>query len=547
MPTYTLTLIDTRRVQQYIFGANELKQITGASELVEQATDRFVRDALQDTCGASYYFPPPDRADNSPRQIEKDGLRAEVIFAGGGNVAIVFASHAEAVAFTQRYTTRLWLDAPGLEAAVGHVDFDWDQPQSLARAWDKMHQEVMPRRKDGATFPQAVSGLGVTAQCAYTGGPAVEEAGDEQGAQVLISAEVAAKRQYDAANHRRLTELLPVSGYEYPTRFDDLGGEAGRANFIAVVHADGNNMGKRLKKWSEEGKNNRDFVNRLRAFSQSVNAQGLKALQAVCNLLASHIERNDGEREYIVDVFDKGHPGEVTSDRRIRLKEHRLPLRPIVFGGDDVTLVCDGRLGLTLAAQFLQAFDDEPLIDGEPAFACAGVAIVHTHFPFAQAYDLADKLCKAAKQEARQAVGDSPEAGASLINWHFATSGLLSSWEDIRTREYRQGKLIMRPLLVAAQNASFEQWRSWATFDFLIDQFRREEWRERRNKLKALRTALRDGEEAVREFTRVHGDLPEVLGLSADEARKTGWYGGRCVYFDAVEADDLFTCLKRGA
>jgi hypothetical protein len=543
MPTYTLTLIDTRRVQQYIFGANELKQITGASELVEQATSEFIKAALP----SPYYFPPPDRADDRPRQIEKDGLRAEVIFAGGGNVAIVFASHAEAVAFTQRYTTRLLLDAPELEAAVGHVGFDWDQPQALVQAWDKMHKEVMPRRKDGATFPQAVSGLGVTAQCAYTGGPAVGEDGDSPDSQVLISAEVQTKLKFEKAAYDRLSADLQIKDYTYPRAFDQLGGEAGRANFIAVVHADGNNMGKRLKQWSEKSRDNRDFVNRLRAFSQSVNAQGLKAMQAVCNLLVSHVDRDDRGREYVDDVFDKGHPGEVTSDRRIRLKEHRLPLRPIVFGGDDVTFVCDGRLGLTLAAQFLQAFDDERLIDERPAFACAGVAIVHTHFPFAQAYDLAEKLCKAAKQEARQVVEKRPNAGASLINWHFATSGLLSSWEDIRTREYQQGKLIARPLLVAAQDASFEQWRSWETFDFLIEQFRGKEWRERRNKLKALRTALRDGETAVGEFTRVHGDLPEVLGLPADsEARKTGWYGGRCVYFDAVEADDLFTCLKRG-
>lgn len=544
MPTYTLTLIDTRRVQSYIFGANELKQITGASELVEQATTEFVRAALP----SPSYFPPPDRADDSPSRIEQDGLRAEVIFAGGGNVAIVFASRAEAVEFTRRYTTRLLLDAPGLEAAVGHVDFDWDQPRSLAQAWDKMHTEVMPRRKDGATFPQAVGGLGVTAQCAYTGGPAVSEAGDEQGAQVLISAEVAAKRQYDAANHRRLTELLPVSGYEYPTRFDDLGGEAGRANFIAVVHADGNNMGQRLKNWSEKGENNRDFVNRLRGFSQSVNAQGLRTMRAVCNLLASHVDQDDQRREYIEDVFDKGHPGEVISDRRIWLIEHRLPLRPIVFGGDDVTFVCDGRLGLTLAAQFLQAFDDEPLIDGRPAFACAGVAVVHTHFPFAQAYELAEKLCKEAKKEARRAIDKRPGAGASLINWHFATSGLLSSWDDICAREYQQGKLLMRPLLVAEQHASFERWRSWETFDLLIDQFRHKDWRTRRNKLKALRTALRDGPTVVGEFTKVYGDLPEVRGLPADsEARQKGWYSDRCVYFDAVEADDLFTCLKRGA
>jgi hypothetical protein len=534
MPIYTLTLIDTRRVQQYIFGANELKQITGASEVVEQATDHFVRNALP----KPFYF--PDEA--AVQRIEQGNLRAEVIFAGGGNTAILFAAHEDAIAFTQRYTTRLLIDAPGLDVAVGHIDFEWNQPQALSKAWDEMHSVVMPQRKDGAVFPQAVGGLGVTAQCAYTGGLAVNEVGDDPTARVLVSAEVQAKLDHDEPGYQRLRQALRVDDYDYPRAFDELGGEKGRANFVAVVHADGNNMGQRLKNWSATSENNRDFVNKLRAFSQSVNAQGLKAMRAVCNLLASHIDPDD---QYIDDVFDNEYPGEVTSDRRIRLKEHRLPLRPIVFGGDDVTFVCDGRLGLTLAAQFLQAFDDEPLIDGEPAFACAGVAVVHTHFPFAPAYALAEELCKAAKKEARQ-IAKTNGSGASLINWHFATSGLLAGWEDIRQREYQGGKLLMRPLAVALKDAHGDAGRSWTDFISQIDAFRRPEWRERRNKVKALRTALRDGPMAVQQFTDVHGDLPEVRGADS-EARKNGWYGGRCVYFDVIEADDLFTYLKGGA
>ena len=535
MPIYTLTLIDTRRVQPYIFGANELQQITGASELVEQATDRFVREALPKPC----YFPP----DPNVRYIERDNLRAEVIFAGGGNVAILFATRDEAVACTRRYTSRLLIEAPGLEVAVGHVEVNWDQPGALDAAWHELHTEIMPRRKDGVITPQAVGGLGVTAQCAYTGGPAVAEAGDGPGSQALISSEVEAKRAQAEAGYQRLTRLLPVPGYTYPRAFDDLGGAKGRANFIAVIHADGNNMGRRLKAYTQSA-DNREMANKLRAFSQSVKAQGQRALQAVGALLQDRIEKDAEGPPYIDDVFDQGSASEAESDRRIWLKDGRLPLRPLVFGGDDVTFVCDGRLGLTLAAQFLQAFDDEPLADGQPAFACAGVAMVHTHFPFAQAYALAEELCQAAKTAARGAAS-APRAGASLLNWRYATSGLLADWEDICQREYLEGQLIARPLLVAAQNASYETWRRWETFRQIIEQFRAKDWRARRNKLKALRAALRDGPDAVSKFTDIYGPLPIVNGLPEEAGvQQTGWYGGRCVYFDAIEADDLLTCLK---
>ena len=77
--------------------------------------------------------------------------------------------------------------------------------------------------------------------------------------------------------------------------------------------------------------------------------------------------------------------------------EERLPFRPIVFGGDDVTFVCEGRLGLPLAAHYLTRLASEILPDGDPLYARAGIAIVKTHYPFARAYELAGRLGDSAK------------------------------------------------------------------------------------------------------------------------------------------------------
>ena len=91
-------------------------------------------------------------------------------------------------------------------------------------------------------------------------------------------------------------------------------------------------------------------------------------------------------------------------------RDRFFPVRPLIFGGDDLTLVCDGRLGLALAAVYLKAFhthttsefsrldfpDRDKKISDElkkPAYACAGVAIVKTHYPFARAYKLSSALC----------------------------------------------------------------------------------------------------------------------------------------------------------
>jgi hypothetical protein len=103
----------------------------------------------------------------------------------------------------------------------------------------------------------------------------------------------------------------------------------------------------------------------------------------------------------------------------------------LVYGGDDVTFVCDGRLGLALAALYLEKFEQHTASDDEQFFACAGVSIAKAHYPFARSYSLSNELCKSAKQLVR-----SNDQSASAIDWHLAASGLLGSLKEIRQREY---------------------------------------------------------------------------------------------------------------
>ncbi len=64
--------------------------------------------------------------------------------------------------------------------------------------------------------------------------------------------------------------------------------------------------------------------------------------------------------------------------------------------------------------------------------ACAGIAIVKSHYPFARAYALAEELTRSAKsyRTKETIVG-------SCLDWHFALSGLGGSIKEIRDREYK--------------------------------------------------------------------------------------------------------------
>lgn len=94
MTMYTLTLVDVRRIQPYLFNANELKQCLGGSALVEMATHDWIVAAL----------PSPKNIQTQKNQIKFgdqtiETLPAEVIFLGGGNAAVLFQDRDKAHEF----------------------------------------------------------------------------------------------------------------------------------------------------------------------------------------------------------------------------------------------------------------------------------------------------------------------------------------------------------------------------------------------------------------------------------------------------------------
>lgn len=541
MTGMTLTLVDVRGVQHYLFNANELKQNLGASALVENATHEWIFEFLPEKRNAQW-IQKEYRVEFDAKTIEKDGLDAEVVFMGGGNAAILFSTFDLAKQFTEKYTEHLLVNAPGLEASVAHVkDVDMGKPGAFKQAWATMQSKEMPKQK-ARLVAQPLLGLSVTAECAFTGLPAVEDPKkdpndkDPNARRVLVSAEAFIKQDEETvkAANKRLKDLLPIDGFNYPLDFDDLGGERGKSSFIAIVHADGNSMGSRLQGYTEHD-DNREMIRSMRKFSETLNQVGLHAMQTVRDYLAMY----SGE---FPDRFD---PNEI-----VRINNFHLPIRPLVFGGDDVTFVCDGRLGLALAVKLLQSFSNADLPDGEKAYACAGVAIVHSHYPFARAYNLAEDLCQSAKEKAREWDPENKEkktgSRVSFINWHVALSGRTLKWDETQKREFSNpnGQLLQRPLMVEKSDEvpALHPWQTWQTFTEQVKGFRSSEsfWSSQRNKQKDLREILRLGEVQTRKFTQQNGDMPNFPNMPSNDVVKSGWHDRQCMYFDALEALDFF-------
>ncbi|MFB8787646.1 MAG: hypothetical protein U7123_02035 [Potamolinea sp.] len=550
MSEYVVTILDTTGIQSYIFNSNRLRENIGASYLISQATgdldpniDDWVKKKLE-KLGV------PKNRQQEP--INDSGLNAELVYAGGGNAMLLFKSMDIAKDFTRQLSWQILEHAPGLNIVAAHCEFDWDK-DCLCEKVEKLQTEELENKKRARVPSSPLLGLGVTAFCNSTQLPAVTTNEgyikniDEEDI-CLVSRETEAKLKVVSSKHcepanqvlkTRFADVLRQTDYQFPYRMDHLGRSRGESSYYAVIHADGNGMGERFKKYGKHSRDNSDYVNRMRGLSNSVNQASLAAVKKVVNVLIDSID-SEGKVMGKFPIFTQdGKP--------------YLPFRPLVYGGDDVTFVCDGRLGLALAAIYLQALQEPLLDDGKQMTACAGVCIVKSHYPFARAYALSEALCNNAKKFVRE---QKQQWGKEFsgIDWHIAASGLFGTIGDIRQREYQvaTGNLTMRPVLIQEEE---NQWRTWSNFINAIECFNGnrdeeecQEWKEKKNKILALREKLREGKKATKQFRKAYriDRLPIIKGGDEIALRETGWTEENCGYFDAIEAMEFYLPLNQG-
>ncbi|GFE68265.1 hypothetical protein [Chroococcus sp. FPU101] len=537
MSKFTVTIIDTTGIQSYIFGSNRLRENIGASHILLQVTGDWLEETLKD-------LGVPRNQQQEP--IENSQLPAELVYAGGGNAMVIFRTKSIAVEFTKKLSKKVLIDAPGINLVVAHTEFEWDT-EFLYEIVEKLMQEKMAQNKYSRIPSTPLLGLGVNATCNSTQLPAIGRSDEPKykmpsGSKTyLVSRETGAKlKSVQKANDilkQKIFNTDVLNKYELAEDFDDFSRTEGESSYLAVVHADGNGMGKRFQEFGE-GKCNRDYIKALRQLSKDVHDAGIKALEQITKILAESIKEDED--------------GNKTVKGKFKIKDNFFPFRPIVYGGDDVTFVCDGRIGLELAALYLEKLQEYSLADEKPLKACAGISIVKTHYPFARSYQLSEALCKEAKRYTKfesKSQKKRPEEKANFValDWHIASSGLSGSLQEIREREYQvsEGRLNMRPVRLEAH---LTDWNIWKHFTKAVQEFNDEQkWS--RNKVIALREILRQGSQVTQDFRSVYKlrEFPSFISNTDQDLVKKGWLDEVCGYFDAIEAMDFYFTLGDGS
>ncbi len=495
MTQSVVVYVDIGGIQEYIFGSNRLRENIGASYVVKVASTTWV---------------------------EATQPQGDIIFTGGGKACLIFPSRDGAKAWTHAYTKKVLQDAPGLRVSVGHSQpFDADgSATTLADALTQAQTHARQSASHYAPFSPTL-GLGVTVPCRSTSLVANIQArelnkdyiipDDLQVSDYPISSEIAAKirngsrpkkSDNDAAStdlYKNMDKLGEVSQhYRIPRDFDDFGRVTGSYSYLAVVHADGNGIGALFAKLHQAGLTNHDYRATYGALSELVNTLGAHAMNATV--------------EYATKLLkDRGFLDVVTYlDREARTERPFFPLRPLVYGGDDMTFVCDARLAFALTPYLLQQFEQQSQLlladfvkrhrvpDLPTKFtACAGVTIFKTHYPFARAYAMCEDLCQSAKNFSAEIANKT----VSAFDWQIAPSGRVYDLDTLRRHEYHSNtpeSLTIRPVILPQHD---DTWRTWANITQGLDGFAKE-WRERRNKLIAFQDVMRHGKEKTHQWLR---------------------------------------------
>lgn len=472
-----LILLETSGNQSFIFATNKLRENVGASELTARVGTKFVLEAVASVGG-------PNLARDSMAEVRQalrdpslnqpiDSMNlVEVILAASGKALLLVRDETVARSIVCEVTRRALKEAPGLEVrGVVSRDFDFETTPLHLRIGEVHRQfEVVRSRLPGpaARFQR----LPIIAECASSGLPAERYTGQwdrlppgEQGPRSAQSlAKLAARDGWRGrlqgilqANHSNVT--LPYSTTEIETLDCD---------WLAIVHADGNGLGQVFLNFHTVAHaiGNRDYVQKLRSFSLALDEC---TETAFCRSLA---------------VF--------------RPRHNIAPIVPLVLGGDDLTVVCDGRQALQFTKKFIDCFEEEtskhPAINSilkNGVTSCAGVAIVKPHFPFFAGYQLAEELLKSAKKLAKR----NPENLLSAIDYHILYDASGPDLDRIRqelTVDDGKSLLVGRPYVATEGQGPVN--RRWSDLVARIAAVRaRDEDEDRRRLPNSMLHELREG------------------------------------------------------
>lgn len=497
-----VVLIETQGNQRYIFATNRLRENAGASELTAQVGTRLVIKAVVDVgetqyadlVGATPEDDPPtgdfvrmldEIAGANP--IGKAAI--EIVVATSGKAVLLVDSRETGIKIVRHVTLNALTKLPGatVRGWVSELPLAMNAGAKEAHCRVKEVHQGIDRLRLLSPPPDArYPTLPILRPCRSSGLPSATWLGQAGAADRRpMSEPIGIKSAARPDGTGRIRKALGTAGdklQENPDKLEKL-------PWLGVVHADGNGFGKIFLDFGEASKvqSAREYFDKLRRFSISLELCGIAAFAEALKKFPMH--------------------------------EKRQEMVPLVLGGDDLTVVCDGRHAIDFTKNYLEAFarlTEKPKFDGFtneiPAIAekqygrrnlggAAGVAIVKPHFPFYRAYELAEALLKSAKKVKTEIDESACALDFQTVYEDAAPDlGTLRGRWDVEKEPKKIDRLYARPYVISGGPAKscWDQHRRFDKFVEAVDALRGTDKDDRprlpRTQQHALRDALFEGE-----------------------------------------------------
>jgi len=319
-------------IQEFIFATNQLQEIVGASEIVKSVAKEFEN--------ISGY---------------KEGHK-HILVNAAGNIKAIFDSYDACQEVVLEFGKRIQQMAYGITISQAVVEIEGNPTQEKIDALEKNLK--IQRNK-----PKIPLDLGINIMKLN---PKTSRASISNNQDMATYQKLKANKKFYEDN----PHLTEFKNFSYMKN--------GKGK-IAIIHIDGNGLGKLIPK----------LGSKLSSFSIALDRATKKAVK-------------ESKKDYMY-------------------------IREVIVGGDDVTVICNANDALEFTQNFLQNFEDNTKTIEElngitnKLTACAGIAYCNEKYPFHYAVDLAEALCGVAKNHS--------EREDSCLMFHNIQGSHYQSWE----------------------------------------------------------------------------------------------------------------------
>ena len=440
-----LAMYDVRGIQKFIFRTNKVKEIMGASCLVEDIIGKALKFALEKEkaleCSVISWEKKEDEDKEELVFLSNKEIQAQVLFIGGGNAYVLFRSRDLAVRVNKKMSRYILDHTYSLQLAVAMVE----KTDSYKKDYLNV-QNQMASNKAAMPFSGCLGGLPVVKMDDMTGYP-ISTDGKEK-----LRYKPEEGKMYCVESTLKLTsfyENVEKEGIE--KKFENLITEYGKDSMIAVVHIDGNNMGMRIRDLMQDEEDYGSAVKRMRTISQNINRNFKDTYDKTAKHLREWVESDANQ------VLRKG-----TKDKPA------VYIRKIITAGDDITFVCNAKIALDIVNYFIQDISKKMMYEAKQEddlekyglSVCAGIAFINYHFPFSTAYQVAEACCDSAKSRAKEEHNREFARIGNWIDFQICRDVQDTDFKRNREKNYRISGgewLLRRPYYVDVKSNAYEK------------------------------------------------------------------------------------------